>query len=129
MKAGDSFSQVYTVSESVYQVFTEVFQDRNPLHVDEAYAMEKGFRGKVVHGAALVGFLSHFVGEVLPLKNIVVHTYTIHFAQPVYLHQTVELQVTIVEYYDSVRTYEAKFSFFNPEKSRVSKGTIHFGTI
>jgi acyl dehydratase len=39
------------------------------LHIDDDYARSKGFKQKVMHGNILCGFLSRFVGELLPVKK------------------------------------------------------------
>ena len=69
IKKGDNFEVEYQVTEKIYDGFIELFNDRNPLHTDEKFAMEKNFSGRVMHGAILNGFLSNFIGEQLPVKN------------------------------------------------------------
>ena len=56
----------YTITPEVYGHFLAAFHDYSPVHVDEAYARSRGFRGKVMHGSLLNGFVSHFVGMYFP---------------------------------------------------------------
>ena len=56
----------YVISADVYQQFLQAFGDISPLHVDEQFARDRGFPGKVMHGTILNGFLSHFIGVRLP---------------------------------------------------------------
>jgi len=69
MQQGDIYTHAFTVTPGVYDGFIQTFGDRNPLHTDGAFAVSKGFKGPVMHGNILNGFLSFFVGECLPLKN------------------------------------------------------------
>jgi len=73
MQKGDSFQFRYCVTAAVRDGFLALFEDRNPLHTDKAFAREKGFREEVMYGNILNGFISHFVGELLPVKNIIIH--------------------------------------------------------
>ena len=62
----------FIVSENIYKGFIQLFNDKNPLHVNDVFAIEKGFKEKVMHGNILNGFLSYFIGECLPVKNVVI---------------------------------------------------------
>ncbi len=101
-KSGDNFEVDYQVTEKIYQGFIDIFNDKNPLHTDEKFAKERKFAGKVMHGAILTGFLSNFVGELLPVKNIIVLSYTIAFKKPVYLGDKLKLFATITDVFPSV---------------------------
>lgn len=124
IKKGDSFSVFYQVTEKIYKGFMELFDDRNPLHTDEQYAREKKFSGKVMHGAILTGFLSNFIGEQLPVKNVVVLSYSISYLKPVYLEDKVELLATVDDLFESVNCAAIKFQFKNSQGTIVSKGDI-----
>src|SRR5262245_3333561 len=119
---GDSFEIDYEVTEKIYNGFIDLFNDRNQLHTDEQFAKGKGFRGKVMHGAILNGFLSNFIGEQLPDKNVIVLSYKISFTKPVYMDEKLKLLATISEVFPSVNCVNIKYSFQNPEKVTVSKG-------
>ena len=127
MQVKDSFEHSYEVTERLYQLFLEAFDDRNPLHMDDAFAQGKGFRARVMHGAMQAGFLSHFVGEVLPVKDVVVHTYELHFKNPVYAGDQLTLRASIADYSESVRAYEIRFRFYNDAGLEVSRGKINIG--
>lgn len=127
MKQGDAFQHTFTVSESVYDGFLNVFNDRNPLHTNEAYALDKGFRAKVMHGNILNGFLSYFIGECLPTKDVIIHSQQIDFKKPVYLHDVLAFEAEVDEVYESVRALKFKFQFKNSDGKTVAKGTIQIG--
>ena len=128
-KKGEQFTREFVVSENVYNSFIETFGDRNPLHTDEAFAKSKGFKGRVMHGNILGGFLSYFIGECLPLKNVIIHSQEIKYFKPVYLGETVFFTAEVNDVYESVNTIEFKFIFESPEKSRLAKGKIQIGII
>lgn len=124
MKIGDVFNLTFTVSDRVYRDFTELFRDRNPLHVDDAYAAGKGFRERVMQGNILNGFISYFIGEGLPVKNVVLVSQDIAYAKPVYRGDALDFRAEIADIHDSVGIVEFKYAFSNSENARVAKGTI-----
>ena len=71
---GAAFTHSFDVSEQIYRGFVDTFKDRNPFHMDDEAARDKGFAHKVMHGNILCGFLSYFVGECLPLKSVLIHS-------------------------------------------------------
>jgi len=129
MKKGDAFSREFVVTEKIYSTFVEAFNDRNPLHSDESFAKQKGFSSVVMHGNILGGFISYFIGECLPLKNVVLHSQEIKYLRPVYLNDKLFFSALVDEVHDSVHTVVFKFVFENMEKVKVAKGKIQIGII
>ena len=129
MQSGDVFKQTFLITDDIYQGFILLFNDRNILHTDEAYAQQKGFKRKVMHGNILMGFLSYFVGECLPVKNVIIHAQEIRFVKPVYQNDSLRLEAEISNVFESVNTLEFKFFFQNQENVKVAKGTFQVGLI
>jgi len=123
-KEGDSFEIDYEVTEKIYNGFIDIFNDRNPLHTDEKFAKERNFTGKVMHGAILTGFLSNFIGEGLPEKNVIVLSYKISFIKPVYLGGKLKLFAAVNEIFPSVNCINIKYRFEDPARVTVSKGEV-----
>jgi 3-hydroxybutyryl-CoA dehydratase len=128
MKEGDKFEVNYTITPEVYKVYVEGFADKNPLHTDEEFAKQKGFPSVVMHGGILTGFLSNFIGEQLPIKNVMIQAYKITFVKPVFLHTTVTLKAEITGIFESVHCMEFKYSF-ECQDVQVCKGDIKIGII
>jgi 3-hydroxybutyryl-CoA dehydratase len=128
-KVSQKFEQTFIVSLDIYAGFVQLFKDKNPLHTDEQFAVEKGFKGRVMHGNILNGFLSYFIGECLPVKNVVIHSQEIQFKNAVYLAEELYFVAEVVGVYESVRVVEFKFSFLNSNRSTVAKGKIQMGLL
>lgn len=118
------FTHQFTVDSSVYEGFIDVFKDRNALHTNEDFAKEKGFAGKVMHGNILNGFLSFFIGELLPSENVMILSQTINFKKPVYLNEILDFEAIVFEQSEAVKVNEIKFSFKNREQKTVAAGKI-----
>lgn len=127
LNKGDKFNRSFTVSPNIYSGFIDLFKDNNPLHVNEEYAISKGFKGVVMHGNILNGFLSYFIGECLPTKDVIIHSQHIDFNRPVYLNDILEFEAEAEEVFESVKVIKYKFLFKNTEGKKVAKGYIQIG--
>ena len=126
---GDKFKEKFTVTDKVYNGFIKIFRDKNPLHIDDKFALVKGFKSKVMHGNILNGFLSYFIGECLPTKDVIIHSQEIQFKKPVYLGDELDLIVQVVAVYKSVNAVECKFVFKSKEAITVAKGKFQIGVL
>jgi 3-hydroxybutyryl-CoA dehydratase len=129
MQKGDSFQFRYCVTPDIRDGFLALFGDRNPLHTDKAFAREKGFREEVMYGNILNGFISHFVGELLPVKNIIIHAQQIKYFKPFYCGDELTLKAELGEVIESVKAYIFTFSFSNQDNTEIAKGKVQIGMI
>lgn len=129
LEAGDRFVHTFELSPAVYEGFIKLFQDSNPLHTDESFAQRKGFRSRVMHGNILNGFISFFVGECLPLKNVMLYSQTIEYRRPVYLGDVLELVVDVEAFHESVKVAEMKYRFTNVDRVKVANGRLQIGLL
>ncbi|WP_183579713.1 MaoC/PaaZ C-terminal domain-containing protein [Mucilaginibacter sp. X5P1] len=126
---GDSYKKEFCVSEAVYKGFINIFNDNNPLHTNDEFALSHGFKGKVMHGNILNGFLSYFIGEYLSTKDVIIHKQDIQFKNPVYLNDTVFFEANVSEVYTSVNAVEFKFQFKSKDLLVLAKGKIQIGIL
>lgn len=128
-KVDDIFNAQFIVSNEIYTGFIALFNDKNPLHTNHQFAAQKGFKSVVMHGNILNGFLSYFIGECLPTKDIIIHSQEIQFKSVVYLNDKLELNAKITGVYESVKAVEFKFDFKNADEKIVAKGKIQIGLL
>jgi 3-hydroxybutyryl-CoA dehydratase len=125
----DTFTRSFAVTKALHAGFIELFGDKNPLHVDDAFATSKGFHGKVMHGNILGGFLSHFIGECLPTNEVIIHSQEIQYKNAVYVNEVLNFEAKVCGVYESVNAVEFKFFFRNGEGKVVSKGMFQIGLL
>lgn len=111
IKEGSEFYQEFQITPAIYKGFISLFCDKNPLHTDRNFAKGKGFLDRVMHGNILGGYLSFFIGECLPIKNVIIHSQEINYKRPVYLDQPLMLYAKVNEIFESVNTIEFKYNF------------------
>ena len=95
LKPGLSASLTRTVTEREIALFGEATGDMNPVHFDEEFARKTVFRGRVAHGALLIGYVSAVVGNELPGAGTIFSGAKIAFKAPVRLGDTVTVTCTV----------------------------------
>ena len=120
----------YKVTSDIYSSFQKCSNDYNPLHVDQLYAISKGFSDCVMYGNILNAFISHFVGMLLPSKEVMIQSQDISFHKPVYLNNEIMLEATVDTVSEAVNiiVYKLKFRRLDEDKSElVAKGHVQIG--
>ncbi|MDE3079579.1 MAG: MaoC family dehydratase [Paracoccaceae bacterium] len=84
------------VTDRDIQLFAEVSTDRNPVHMDDAYAQDTIFEGRIAHGMLTAGLISAVIGEQLPGHGTVYLGQTLKFMAPVRPGDTVRAEVTVL---------------------------------
>ncbi len=76
-------------------LFAEVTTDRNPVHLDESYARDTIFGGRIAHGMLTAGLISAVIGEQLPGHGSVYLGQSLKFLAPVRPGDSVRAWVTV----------------------------------
>jgi acyl dehydratase len=129
MMLGDTFTQEFHLTGRIQEGFIDLFEDRNPLHVDGDFARSKGFASQVMQGNILGGFMSFFIGECLPVKNVIIHSQKIKFLKPVYQNQRLQMEAVVRDVFASVQVVEIAFRFQNMQGEAVAKGIVSIGLL
>lgn len=124
LQLNQKFQHQFQVDNEIYNGFMAVFKDKNTLHTNEEFAQNKGFRSKVMHGNILNGFLSFFIGELLPTEEVMILSQTINFKNPVYLNDILDFEAVVEEQSEAVQVNIFKFKFINTENKTVAAGKI-----
>lgn len=79
--------------------FAEVSTDRNPVHLDDDYARDTMFKGRIAHGMLTAGLISAVIGEQLPGHGTVYLGQNLKFLAPVRPGDivTVEVSATAID--------------------------------
>ena len=88
-----SFSK--QITERDVATFAEISGDKNPLHVDDAYAKQTRFGARIAHGAFTFALISAALGTELPGPGTVYMSQSLKFVKPVYLDDAITATVEI----------------------------------
>jgi len=95
---GQRATFVKTITRADIEAFAEVTGDRNPLHLDDAFARRSRFGRPIAHGALVAGVISAALGMVLPGPGAIYLSQTLKFLRPVFPGDTVTATVEVTAY-------------------------------
>lgn len=84
------------ITDRDIELFAEVSTDRNPVHLDDAYAQDTIFEGRIAHGMLTAGLVSAVIGEQLPGHGTVYMGQTLKFLAPVRPGDMVTAEVEVI---------------------------------
>ena len=110
LRVGQTASFTKTVTEYDVYTFAGVTGDLNPAHINENYAKDTIFHGRIAHGMLMAGLISAVIGMQLPGPGTIYLGQELAFRAPVHIGDTITATVTIRS--------------LNPERGRVELETI-----
>ncbi|HTA42786.1 MAG TPA: MaoC/PaaZ C-terminal domain-containing protein [Bryobacteraceae bacterium] len=120
LEVGMTREKEYVISPAVYEAFLGLFGDASPLHVGDAYAIKCGFKGALMHGAILNGFISNFIGMVFPGGKALELSVDIRFQRPCYLADTIRIEGKIAQKLDAHNVAVVHLTFHNRTSGEVA---------
>lgn len=126
LEIGQVFSFIMKIEEKDVNSFANLSGDFNPLHMSEAFALERGFLGRLVHGFLLSSYLSRLIGVHLPGENCILQTADLKFVSPVYINDTIEITGIISFISVAMKAAVIEVSIKN-KKNFLVKGKIQIG--
>ena len=85
------------VTDKDIEMFAEVSTDRNPVHLDDAYAQDTIFEGRIAHGMLTAGLISAVIGEQLPGHGTIYMSQNLKFLAPVRPGDLVYAEVKVTD--------------------------------
>ena len=116
-----------TFSDAEILAFADLSGDRNPLHVDPAYARASGFAGMVAHGLLSGALYSTLVGMHLPGRRALLRGIQVDFHAPVFAGEPLTVKGEIVELHAEFRVITLKAEIRDAAGKRLSKAKIQVG--
>lgn len=123
-----SIQYTYKVTPDVYYCFQRCSNDYNPLHTDEYFAKDKGFSNRVMYGNILNAFISHFVGMLLPTREVMILAQDIKFISPIFLNDELTFKANVDGASELANAIRYKFTF-DRNGEIVAKGRVQIGLL
>jgi 3-hydroxybutyryl-CoA dehydratase len=92
---GNRAERIVHVSDETIEAFAAVSGDRNPVHLDDAYAATTPFRGRVAHGMLTAAFFSALLANDLPGPGVIYLGQKLRFTAPVRPGDDVRCEVEV----------------------------------
>ena len=85
------------ITDKDIELFAEISTDRNPVHLDDDYARDTIFEGRIAHGMLTAGLISAVIGEQLPGHGTIYMSQNLKFLAPVRPGDLVHAEVKVVD--------------------------------
>ena len=85
------------ITDQDIEKFAEISTDHNPVHLDDEYARDTIFEGRIAHGMLTAGLVSAVIGEQLPGHGTIYMSQNLKFLAPVRPGDLVHAEVKVVD--------------------------------
>ena len=116
-----------TVTPEMMEHFYAITGDCSPIHMDAAYAADRGFPGRVVYGMLGASMVSTLAGVYLPGEHCLLHQVDSKFAKPVFIGDVLTISGKVTERNETFREVTVKFTITNQDGKKVTRGTYKAG--
>jgi len=97
LQVGQSASYAKTITETDVYLFAGISGDANPVHINDVYARESIFKGRVAHGILTASLISTVLGMYLPGPGSIYAKQELKFLAPVHFNDTITATCTVKE--------------------------------
>ena len=85
------------ITDRDIEQFAEISTDHNPVHLDDEYARDTIFEGRIAHDMLTAGLVSAVIGEQLPGHGTIYMSQNLKFLAPVRPGDLVYAEVKVVD--------------------------------
>ncbi|MGB9614752.1 MAG: MaoC family dehydratase [Fervidobacterium sp.] len=97
MYVGQAYEVKKIVTDEMVKLFAEATGDKNPVHLDEEYAKNTIFGGRIAHGILTLGIISSVLGMEFPGAGTIYLMQNAKFKRPVYVGEEVTVKLVVKE--------------------------------
>ena len=119
---GEKASMSRLISQDDILRMAEITGDFNPVHIDEEYAAQSRFKGRIAHGVFSSGLISAVLGMHLPGPGAIYLKQSLQFLHPVRPGDTLTAEVEVTAWRAEKRIITLKTRAFNQHGTDVADG-------
>ncbi len=97
IEVGTTYRHSFSFTQEEVVRFAEVTGDKNPVHLDEAYAATTMFKRPIMHGFLGGAVFSKVFGTLFPGEGTIYLKQSMAFMRPMYVDTTYEVRMTVKE--------------------------------
>lgn len=112
------------ISDEKQSLFEKLSGDVNPLHVNDDFAVKRGFQGRVLHGMAAASFYSTLVGVYLPGEHCLLNECNVTFRKPVYVGDVLTIEGKVVDIREGTQRVKIHGTAMNQNGEVVNSAVI-----
>jgi len=94
---GQVYKHSFSFTQKDVENFAEVTGDKNPIHLDNAYAAQTVFKKPIMHGFLGASIFSKVFGTLFPGEGTIYLKQSMAFVKPMYVDTNYEAIFTVKE--------------------------------
>lgn len=122
LRVGEKASHQRTISARDIDLYAELTDDYNPIHMDEEYARKTKFGGRIAHGTITLGLIAPVIGMKLPGQGCILMSIASTFLKPVKIGDTIIATAEVAEKDSETRAIRMALTFTNQNGEKVATG-------
>ena len=83
----------FIITQEEIELYAQISNDHNPIHLDEELARSHGFPGTIAHGLLTMAKAWSIISETLLIPTDFPKDYELEFPSPIYADDVIALQV------------------------------------
>ncbi len=111
-----------TVKDADIRILADVTLDRNPVHLDDAYASHTRFAGRIAHGTLAIGLISAVLGTQLPGPGTIYLGQQVKFLVPIRPGDTIKAVVKVVALRPEKQIVTLETNWYNQDEQAILTG-------
>ena len=115
------------ITQEKMNLFYEISGDNSPIHMDDEYAKQRGYVGRVCYGMLQASFFSTLAGVYLPGEHCLLHSVESKFIKPVFIGDVLTITGKVTEVNDVFNIITIKAVVTNQDGVKVCRGLIQAG--
>jgi 3-hydroxybutyryl-CoA dehydratase len=96
-KVGDKASITKKITTEMVIQFSEISEDKNPLHLDEEFAKTTMFKERISHGMLVGSLISAVIANKMPGEGAIYLSQSLKFIKPVKHNDIITAEVVVDE--------------------------------
>jgi acyl dehydratase len=85
LETGQTYSYEFKFSQADVVAFANATGDKNPVHIDEAFAAKTQFKRPIMHGMLSASLFSKVFGTLFPGEGTIYLKQSLNFLKPMYV--------------------------------------------
>jgi 3-hydroxybutyryl-CoA dehydratase len=111
-----------TITEADITGYAGLTGDFNPLHVDDGFARQSRFGGRIAHGMLTAGLISAVLGMRLPGPGAIYVSQSLSFKRPVRAGDTITATAEVMRFHPGRRLLTLRTTCHNQRREVVVEG-------
>ncbi|MCT4606102.1 MAG: MaoC family dehydratase [Marinisporobacter sp.] len=122
MEIGQTASLSKTITNEDIIQFATISGDRNPIHIDDHFALKSRFKKRIAHGMLTSSLISAVLGTELPGANTLYLSQNMKFLAPAYIGDELTASVEVMEKRDEKKLIILKTIVKNQSGNKILTG-------